>query len=197
MMITWTVNQLIAPKFVKSKYDSGIVFKEKIASTPSYLTMYDKQVEIAQNKNFYHNHPEILNSLSDTLRIEGKLNKSATVKKYFNTNDFINVLNSDCNLNHLLLYKVIDKQNKFKADIDFITMSNTDQRNYAFYKFLNDYYSGDFNAIMKHIKSGLGEKTKASYQRIQAKKYLAMINNATDQDSMQNIKEIQNALKER
>ena len=74
-------------------------------------------------------------------------------------------------------------------------MTNTEEKNFAQIYYLNDYYNGDFESIIKHIKSKLGKNTKATYQRNLVKKNLSMINNADDNFSHERIEEIRQALK--
>ena len=75
-------------------------------------------------------------------------------------------------------------------------MTNSEEKNYAQIYWLNRLYNGDYHSILKHITNKLGSKTKASYQRKQTLKYLAMINNANDDYRKDNIEEIKSALKE-
>ena len=74
-------------------------------------------------------------------------------------------------------------------------MANTTGKNFAQIYYLNGYYNGDFESIIKHIKSKLGKNTKATYQRNLVKKYLSMINNANDNFCFEKIEEIRLALK--
>jgi predicted DNA-binding protein YlxM (UPF0122 family) len=74
-------------------------------------------------------------------------------------------------------------------------MTNTEEKNFTQIFYLNDYYNGDFESIMNHIKNKLGKKTKATYQRNNVKKYLSMINNADNNFSLERIEEIRHALK--
>ncbi|RMA56646.1 hypothetical protein [Ulvibacter antarcticus] len=190
-----TLNQLIAPYFYKTKYNTGIAFNEKIFSTPIRFTCYAKEFEIESNKSFYNTYPQLAKDFDGVLRAESKLPKGATIRKYFKSANLIDVLNLK-NLNHSLLDKVIHKQTNFKPFFNTYKMTNTEEKNFAQIYYLNEFYNGDFNSIMQHIKSKLGEKTKATYQRKKVKKYLSMINNADKNFSLEDINEIREALKE-
>lgn len=189
-----TLDQLIAPNFNKTKYNTGIVFNEKIYSTPIRFTCYTKESEIKGNKSFYDIYPQLVKDFDGILRTESKLPKGATIRKYFKSDNLIDVLNSK-NLNYTLLDKVIHKQTNFKPFINTYKMTNTEEKNFAHIYYLNEFYNGDYNSIMHHIKSKLGEKTKATYQRNKVKKYLSMINNSDKNFNLENIKEIREALK--
>lgn len=191
-----SLNHLIAPKFTKARYPSGISFNENIQQNAIRQTVYDKGFEMQKNKNFYKEFPSLTKEFEKTLRIESRLSSRATIRKYFKSNNLIEVLDSS-NLNYIILNKIIDNQTKINSVLKTQEMNNSQEKNFTQVYYLNDIYNGDFSSIMTHIKGKLSANTKPSYQRKQVKKYLAMINNAKDQDSMQNIKEIQNALKER
>ncbi len=190
-----TLNQLTAPKFTKTKYDTGIVFNEKIKSQPIRLTGYTKEYEIQQNKPFYNTYPELIKSFSNVLRIESRLPNKATVKKYFKSNDLIDILNTEL-INYQILNKIIDSQINFKPLLCLSKMSNTVEKNIGQIYMLNDYYNGDFDSIYNHIKSKYGIKTKVTGLRQKVKKSLAIINNTNGNYSLENIEEIKAKLKE-
>ena len=48
-----SLSHLIAPNFVKTSYDEGIVFKEKISNQPLYLTIYGKEYQIKPAKYLF------------------------------------------------------------------------------------------------------------------------------------------------
>lgn len=191
-----TLNQLTAPKFYKTKYDTGIVFNEKIISQPIRLTGYSKKDEIKQasKKDLYKMFPQLIYLLNDTMRIESRLPTKATVKKYFKSNNLIDILNTSL-INYQILNKIIDSQTNFKPLVNTYNMTNTQEKNYAQIYYLNEYYNGDFNSIMNHIKSKLSKRTKATYQRNIVLENLAMINNSDD-NFLNNIEEIKRKLKE-
>jgi hypothetical protein len=186
---------LIAPKFTKTMYPSGISFNELIQEYPIRLTGYDKAFEMHKNKRFYKEYPILLNYFTNVLRLESRLSKRATIRKHLNSNYLIDVLNFN-NLNYNTLTKIIDNQTSIKQVFNTNDMTNTQEKNFTQIYYLNEIYNGNFESIINHIKSKLGSNTKATYQRKQVKKYLAMINNSKDQNSIQNIVEIQNALRE-
>lgn len=189
-----TLNQLIAPKFIKTKYDTGIVFNEKIKAQPIRLTGYSKEYELKQNKIFYKELPHLVKLFDDVLRIESRLSTKATVNKYFKSNNLIEILNTSC-INYNILDKIINHQTNFKPFINTLKMTNVEEKNFAQIFYLNGFYNGDFESIMRHIKSKLGKNTKATYQRNLVKKYLSMINNATDDFYLEKIDEIRELLK--
>jgi len=189
-----TLNQLIAPKFTKTKYDTGIVFKEKIKTQPIRLTGYSKEYELKQNRAFYRELPHLINAFDNVLRIESRLSNPATVNKYFKSNNLIEILNTS-SINHQILDKIINQQTNFKPYINTLKMTNTEEKNFAQIFYLNNYYNGDFESIIKHIKRKLGKNTKATYQRNLVKKYLSMINNANDNFCLEKIEEIRELLK--
>lgn len=189
-----TLNHLTAPNFYKTKYNTGIAFNEKIITTPIRFTCYSKEFEIKGNKSFYKIYPQFADDFNNVLRAESKLPKVSTIRKYFKSDNLIDILNTN-NINHTLLDKVIQNQIKFKPFINTLNMSNTEEKNFTQIYYLNDIYNGDFDSIMHHIKSKLGEKTKATYQRNIVKKYLSIINNADENFSLGNIDEMREALK--
>ncbi|WP_242121648.1 hypothetical protein [Aestuariivivens sediminicola] len=189
-----TLNQLIAPNFTKTKYDTGIVFNERIKSSPIRLTGYDKGYEIAKNKNFYKDFPSLANDFNNVLRLESRLSKRATIRKYFKSNNLIDILNSK-NLNYNILIKIIDNQTALKPVLNTKDMTNTEEKNFAHAFYLNEFYNGDYESIRKHNESKLGKNTKATYQRNLLKKNLSMINNANDNYCHDKIEEIRLALK--
>lgn len=189
-----TLNHLIAPKFTKTKYDYSIVFKEKIKTNNIYLTGYGKGYEIALNKPFYNEFPELIPQFDNILRIETKLPKKATILKYFNSDKLRDIISST-NFNHAILNKIIGNQTSFTPLINTYKMTNTQEKNFAQIYYLNKYYKGDFESIMNHIKSKLGKNTKSTYQRNKVKKYLSMINNNTD-SFFENLEEIKRKLVE-
>ncbi len=170
------LNHLIAPKYTKTRYDSSIVFNEEIKTTPIRFLGYNKQYEISSNPKFYKEYPELKNSFNNILRIESRYSKPGTIKKHFKSNILTDVL-EQINVNYNLLTKIIGNQTKFNLLTNIQEMTNSEEKNYAHIYYLNSYYNGDYNSIIRHIKSRLGDNTKASYQREKVKKYLAMINN--------------------
>lgn len=190
-----SLNSLISPKFAKTRYPSGITFNENIKSNKLRSTCYTKDVEIQSNRLFYNKFPSLINHFNDILRVESRFRNQKTINKYFNSCDLVGVLSSK-NVNLKALIKIIDKQTIIKPVFNTSDMTNTEEQNFAQIYYLNEIFSGDFNSIMNHIKSKLSPNTKATYQRTKVKKYLAMINNAKDLDTIPNLIELQNALKE-
>lgn len=190
-----SLNLLTAPKFTKAKYPSGITFNENIKSKKLRLTCYAKDYEIQSNKAFYNQYPSLIIHFDNTLRLESRYSSRKTINKYFNSCDLVNILDSK-NVNFKSLVKIIDNQTSIKQVYDTSDMTNTQEQNFAQIYYLNEIYNGDFTAIMQHIKNKLSPNTKATYQRTKVKKYLAMINNAKDTNTIPNLIELQNALKE-
>jgi hypothetical protein len=183
------------PKFAKTKYTTGITFNENIKSTPLRFTCYGKYDEVLSNKKFYYKYPSLVNYFKGLFRLESRFKNRKTIKKHFNDCDLVSVLTSkDVNLNSLI--KVIDNQTNIVPFLNTDGMTNKEEQNFAQILYLNNLYDGDFNAIMNHIKSKLGPNTKATYQRNKVKKYLAMISNAEEIDTISNLKDLENALKE-
>ncbi|TXG36986.1 hypothetical protein [Seonamhaeicola maritimus] len=189
-----TLNQLIAPNFIKTKYDTGIVFNEKIQTKPIRLTVYSKEYEMQQSKTFYKEYPQLTNVFNNVLRIESRLPTKATVNKYIKSNSLLDILNTS-GINYQIVDKIINHQINFKPYLNTFKMTNSGEKNFAQIYYLNDYYNGDFESIIKHIKSKLGKNTKATYQRNLVKKYLSMINNVDDNFCLEKIEEIKLALK--
>ena len=189
-----SLNQLNAYKFFKTNYETGISFKERIKTTPLTFTGYSKAQEIKSNKGFYNDFPSIGFHFDNVLRIETKLLKSATIKKYFKSRDLTKILSS-ADFNLKIFDKIIDQQTNFNPIVDTMHMTNTQEKNFAHIYFLNQFYSGDTNRIIKHIESKLGKNTKASYQRKKTKEYLSMINN-NSYDCLDDIDEIKSKLKD-
>ena len=190
-----TLNQLIAPKFTKTKYLSGIVFNECIKTSPIRYTGYGKEYEMQLSKSFYNKYPQLVGDFDNVLRIETRLSKPLTIRKYIGSNQFLDVFKSS-NLNYQILDKIICNQTKFNPLMNTQHLTNIEEKNYAQIYYLNELYHGDFHSIIRHIKNKLGKNTKASYNRKQVLEYLAMINNANDGYSKENIEEIKAALKE-
>ena len=188
------MNHLTAPKFFKTPYETGIVFKERINTNPIRFVGYNKGIEIIKNKDFLKQYPSLVNQFKDNARFESRLPKVGTIKKYFGSNSLIDILRYT-GLNYEIFNKVVDNQTKFKATYNTLEMTNTEEKNFAQIYLLNDKYNGDFNGILNHIKGKLGSKTKATYQRNQIKKYLAIINNSKGNETLENIREIIDALK--
>jgi len=190
------MNHLTAPKFFKTPYETGIAFNEKINTNPIRFVGYNKGVEIikTKNKDFLRQYPSLANQFKDYVRLESRLPKVGAIKKYFGSNSLVDVLNHK-SFNYEIFNKVVDNQTNFKATYNTLEMTNTEEKNFAQIYLLNDKYNGDFNSILNHIKDKLGKNTKATYQRNQIKKYLAIINNSKDNETLENIREIANALK--
>lgn|GEM_PF-3195449 len=194
---TNSMNHLIAPKFHKTLYKTGISFNEMIKATPTRLTSYDKWTELSlpKNKAFLKLHPILANHFKDILRIESRLSKKATILKYFKSYSLIDILNHK-NLNHTIFKKIVDNQINYEPTYNTLEMTNTEEKNFAQIYLLNQQYNGDFNLILNHIKGKLGKTTKATYQRGAIKKYLAIIKNSNNNETLENITEILNALKQ-
>lgn len=171
------LNNLLAIKFIKTKYESGIVFKGKIKINPSYLTAYEKWTEIHKHKEFLKVFPEMKNNFKGIMRIESKFQKISSITKYLGNNNFLDILNME-NINYDLLRKIINNQTQFKNIIDTSMLTNNEEKTLFQIKCLSEKYNGDFNMIYNHIKSKLGKNTKSTYQRNQIIKYLSIINNS-------------------
>ena len=74
-------------------------------------------------------------------------------------------------------------------------MTNAEEKSFAQIYYLNQYYRGDFNRIMNHIKNKLAKKTNASPYRKVWKKYLSVINNNSD-SFFEYLEEMRTKLKE-
>lgn len=192
-----TLKSLIAPKFNKTSYKNGIVFNESIKSSPVRFTGYGKEYEIQKDKKsgLYQLHPELITNFDNTLRIESRLSKPLTIKKYFGSKNLLDVLQSS-NINYTILNKIIDKQTKYNPIMNTSNLTNSEERNYTQIYYLNELYNGDFNRILSHITSKLSKNTKATYQKTLLKKYLAMINNADKNYSSEKIEEVKEMLLE-
>ena len=189
------LNSLISPKFAKTKYPSGITFNENIRSQQIRFTCYAKDYEIKGNKAFYHKFPSLINYFDKALRFESRFKNRSTISKYFKSLDLIDILSSK-DINFKTLAKVVDKQTNIKQLYDTSNMTNNQEQNFAQIYYLNEVYNGDFNEIMKHIKRKLSPNTKPTFQRAKVKKYLGMINNKVNTNSLPNLIELQSALKE-
>ncbi len=190
------MNHLTAPKFFKTPYETGIAFNERIKTNPVRFVGYNKGLEIlrTENKDFLAQYPSLINQFKDNVRFESRLPKVGAIKKYFGSNSLIDIL-SHKGFNYEIFNKVVDNQTNFIATYNTLEMTNTEEKNFAQIYLLNDKYNGDFNGILNHIKGKLGSKTKTTYQRNQIKKYLAIINNSKDNETLENIREIIDALK--
>ncbi len=190
-----SMNHLIAPKFNKTLYETGISFNERIATTPIRLIGYDKQIEMmSKNKIFLKQYPTLINQFQGAFRLESSLSNTNTIKKYFKSNLLIDILNYK-DINHQVFKKIIGNQISFNRIYDTSHMTNTEEKNFAQIYYLNHKYNGDFNNILNHIKSKLGNKTKATYQRELIKKHLAIINNSKNVKAIDDIMEILDCLK--
>lgn len=189
------MNHLTAPKFYKTSYKTGISFNETISTNPIRLSGYNKGIELStKNKSFLKQYPILVNQFQGVLRVESSLPRTSVIKKYFGSNSLVDILSYN-GLNHTVFKKIIDNQISFKPNYNTLEMTNTEEKNFAQIYLLNDKYNGDFNSILRHIKRKLGKNTKASYQRGQIKKYLAIINNNKNNETIENIREILDALK--
>jgi hypothetical protein len=188
-----SLNLLVAPKFVKTLYKTGIVFNEGIKQNPIRTTIYGKEYETQANKKFYLSNPGLSSYFDNVIRIESRLKNKPTIVKYLNSNSLVEVLASS-NLNYNILSKIIDKQTEIRPLYNTKEMTNTQEKNFAQIYYLNEMYNGNFERIMAHIKNKLGDNTKATYQRKKVKKYLAIINNAKGINTLNNINEFKNAL---
>lgn len=190
-----SLNHLNADKFIKTPYPDGIVFKEKIQHNPYRLIGYSKGYEIIKNKAFYKQFPEVKSYFDNILRIESRLSGSTTIKKHLKSNQLLDILDST-NVNYSLLNKIINKQTNYKSFKNTSTMTNTEEKNFGHIYMLNDYYNGDVDKILNHIKNKLSKNTNPSYQKKITLKYLAMIKNTEDNFIKENITEIQDMLNE-
>tara|TARA_R110000751_G_scaffold100068_2_gene193763 strand:- start:61625 stop:62587 length:963 start_codon:yes stop_codon:yes gene_type:complete len=191
------MSHLIAPKFNKTLYKSGISFNESIIKNPIRFTGYNKGIELLEtkNKSFLKQYPTLINEFQNVLRLESRLLRKGTIKKYFGSYSLMDILNHK-GLNFEVFNKIVDNQTNFKSIYNTLGMTNTEEKNFAQIYLLNDEYNGDFNSILNHIKGKLGSKTKATYQRNQIKKYLAIIKNSNNNETQANLIEIINSLKE-
>lgn len=187
-----SLNHLAAPGFAKTPYNSGIVFNEKIASTPIRVSFYDKEFEMKQNKTFYKLHPQLMKAFDNILRVESRFVKKETIRKYFAGCRLIDILNSN-DINYNIFIKIIANQ-EFPNLIGVEKMTSKEENNLGGIFYLYHHFNGNYDKIINHIKSKLGRKTKATYQTKIAKHYFDMIENSKDNLLKDNIEEIKNAL---
>jgi hypothetical protein len=188
------LNQLIAPRFTKTKYVTGVVFKEKIKTHPVFSTFYSKGHELKQNKSFSNQHIGLLDSMENVLRMESKLPKVSTIKKYFESNKLLDILTAS-NVNHDIFEKVVNNQTNYKTFINISKMTNAEEKNFSQIYFLNEYYGGDFDSIYNHLKSKFSANTKPTGLRKKLIESLSIINNSDSTFNLDNIEEIKNSLK--
>lgn len=191
-----SLNSLISPKFTKAKYPEGISFNENIKQTKIRLLAYDKNLEFSNNRILYKKYPVLKNEFENILRIESRLSSRATIRKYFKTNDLIEILKKE-KLNYIILNKIINQQKIKEVFVNTYCMSNSEEKNFGQVYYLNKLYNGDFQNIMNHVKNKLSKKTNSSYQRKQVVKYLSMIVYSENNTLTNDLSEILNALKEK
>lgn len=188
---------LNAPRFIKTKYDTSVVFHEKIKTNPIRFTGYSKYDEIQDNKNkaFYKSFPELPIQFENVLRIESRMPNGSTVKKHFGSNNLLQILNK-ADVNYEILNKVIDNQTKTKPLLNLSKMTNTQEKKLGQIYLLNDQYNGDFDSIYKHIKNKYGKNTKVTGLKREIKEMLAIISNSRKDYNQENIIEMMSALKQ-
>jgi hypothetical protein len=189
-----SLSTLIAPKYTQTNYDSGVTFNQKALTNPIRCTIYDKQVEMQKDKAFYKTINLPLPEYP-MLRFETRFPKASTIKKHFKSNKLIEVL-SKSNINYFVLDNIIDNQTDFKPILNTTNMTNTEEKNYAQIYCLNITYNGNFEQIIKHLKSKYSPNTKSTGLRTKVKKYLSIINNSNDNYNIDLLNEIRERLKE-
>lgn len=190
-----TLSTLIAPKFVKTTYDTGISFNEKAKTNPIRCTIYDKQIEIQNDKAFFKSINFNLPKYT-LLRFESRFAKASTIKKYFKSNNFFEVL-SKSNINSSIFDKIINKQTNFKPMIYNNEITKSEEKNFAYTFYLNTLYNGNFEQIVKHIKSKHSSNTKIPGLKSQVTKHLSIINNSNNDYNANMLNEIIDNLKEK
>ncbi len=189
-----SLNNIVAPKFTKTMYDTGIVYHEKIKTHPIRLTCYSKEHELMQNKQFYNSFPSCIYQFENVLRFETRFPKIATINKYFESNQLLSVL-SATNINYNIFDKILNKQTDFKPIVNILKMTNSEEKNFAQIYLLSEIYNGDFESIVKHLDSRYSRNTKHNLRGF-VKECLFLINNAKDNLITNNINEIKQGLKE-
>lgn len=190
-----SLGSLIAPKFTKTNYDSGITFNQKVLTNPIRSTIYDKQIEMQGKHKAFYNKFNLTSPGSAMLRFETRFSKASTIKKYFKSTKLMDVL-SKSNINYFVLDKIIDNQTQFKPIINTNNMTNAEEKNYAQIFCLNQTYNGNFEQIIKHLKSKYSPNTKLTGLRKKVKKYLSIINNSNENYNIDLLNEIRENLKE-
>jgi hypothetical protein len=132
---------------------------------------------------------------STMLRFETRFPKASTIKKHFKSNALIEVLTKS-NINYFVLDNIIDNQTNFKPILNTTNMTNTEEKNYAQIYCLNITYNGNFEQIIKHLKSKYSQNTKSTGLRTKVKKYLSIINNSNDNYNIDLLNEIRERLRE-
>lgn len=188
-----SLNHLIAPKFFKTCYDTGIVFKEKLKSQKLYTTFYSKDYHSNQDKKFFKIYPKQLDYFQDRLRMETKLMTGSTVKKHLKTNNLLHILAQD-SINLKVLDRLIGKQFEFPLKFETNNYSTSEEKNLIYTNYLNNLYNADRGQMVVHIKNKLSKRTKATYQLKQLDKYLSIINNNRTNSIKDNIEELRASL---
>jgi len=190
-----SLNHLTAPKFTKTAYNTGIVFKEKLKHHKLYTTFYSKDFQPNNDKHFFKKYPEVMKHFDKTLRMETKLGKGGTISKHLNSVMLPEILSAE-SLNKQVLQKIISKQDSFPYLYETDEFSIAEEKDLIYTKYLNEVYNGDREAIKKHLKRKLGKNTKATYQLNKLDKYLYILNNSKDNSIKSNIQELTSSLQE-
>jgi hypothetical protein len=170
------LNNLIAPKFYKTIYDEGIVFKEAIKNESLYITIYGKEFQISRDRRFFKAYPKQIDYFVNKLRVETKLSTSKTIAKYLKSFTLPEILETASpNLN--FLDKVIANQLTYPSIFCLENLTSTEERNFIYTNYLYGLYNGNRNEIVKHIKNRLSKGTNPSYQIKQIDRFLHIIAN--------------------
>lgn len=183
------LNHIIAPKFFKTVYDSGIVFKEKIANQFLHNTFYSKEFPTVQDRKFFRANPIAEQNFRDSIRMETKLSSASTIRKYLGNRNLTEIL-EERSINSLVLDKIIGKQFNFPSFICLDDLSSTEEKNLIYAQYLSTTYNGDRKKIADHIQRKLGKRTKASYQLQQLDKHLAILQNNKESFILDDINEL-------
>ncbi|MFD0977845.1 hypothetical protein [Salinimicrobium gaetbulicola] len=188
-----SLNHLIAPKFYKTTYDSGIVFKEKIASQKLYTTFYSKESPSIQDKRFFKEYAKAALGFKNKIRMETKLSTAGTIKKYLSTSTLPEIL-QDTTLNAVAFDKIINGQLDFPGSITAENLTLTEEKHLIYAQYLFSFYKGDHKRIVEHVKRKVPSKTGTYYQLRQIERFLSILSNSKDSSIHANIEEVKSGI---
>lgn len=135
----------------KTKNNLGIVFKGNQKTVRDRMIIYDKCTDIANDKKFgkYVNTHKILNDFKGVARVESNHSQFKQLKKFYNSRNLIDILNSDVKLNYDIFSRITARADSIELSLfnEFEGKKWNDILKYIGYKGLIEMFNYDIQSI--------------------------------------------------